>query len=56
MEIYSFIRPLGIITYLLIIIAVFSGLRHWKMSVHKLLAILASVFATIHALLVLLLS
>ena len=57
MEITGFIKPLGIATYSLVVIALASGLfrakLHLKVSVHKRLALLAVFMATLHGILVL---
>lgn len=52
MEIYTLIKPLGIITYVLLIFAALSGILRWKLKNHKLLAILALLLASIHAVIV----
>jgi hypothetical protein len=59
MEITGFIKPLGIATYSLVVIALASGLfrakLHLKLSTHKRLALLAVILATLHGMLVLIL-
>lgn len=51
MDLYGLVMPLGIITYLLIILAVLTGKRIIKLHPkwHKIIASAALVFATIHA-------
>ncbi|MFA5032671.1 MAG: hypothetical protein WC614_06605 [bacterium] len=49
------IVPFGIITYGLVLFTVISGLRGWQFKKHKLIAIIAVSFATIHAVIILLL-
>lgn len=46
------IVPLGITTYLSLILGIISGLRRWKIKVHKTIAAIAIVLATLHASLV----
>jgi len=53
MNIYVFIKPLGIIAYGMVFITAISGILHWKIKQHKLLAIIALAIVTIHALIVL---
>ena len=52
MNIYALIKPLGIITYTLVLITLISGLKGWKLKYHKILGITALLLATMHALLV----
>ncbi|MDD2889920.1 MAG: hypothetical protein PHE49_04680 [bacterium] len=54
-QVFSTIKLLGIATYLLIGLVAFSGIRGWEIKKHKLIAIIAISFATIHAIIVLLL-
>jgi hypothetical protein len=54
-KIFSVIKLLGIVTYLLIGFVAFSGMRGWEIKKHKLIAIIAIGFATIHAIIVILL-
>jgi hypothetical protein len=54
MNVYKFIKPLGIITYSLFLFTLLSGLLRWKLKFHRFLAISTLVFATIHALIVIL--
>ena len=49
MGLYSFIKPFGIITYLLLIMTAVSGMMGWKLKHHKMLAIIAIIMATLHA-------
>ncbi|MBN2790006.1 MAG: hypothetical protein JXR69_07440 [Candidatus Delongbacteria bacterium] len=51
MELYDLVMPLGIITYVLIILAILTGRRIIKLHPkwHKIIAVLALVFATLHA-------
>ncbi|MDD5530019.1 MAG: hypothetical protein PHX21_08315 [bacterium] len=51
----NLIIPFGIITYGLVLFTVISGLRGWQFKKHKLIAIIAVSFATIHAVIILLL-
>jgi hypothetical protein len=53
MNAYELIRPLGILTYASILIAVWSGVRHWKLKHHMALAGLSLLLASLHALIVL---
>jgi hypothetical protein len=46
------IIPLGILTYLSLILGIISGLRRWKLKVHKTIAIITIILATMHATLV----
>ncbi|MEO0185795.1 MAG: hypothetical protein ABIL20_08375 [candidate division WOR-3 bacterium] len=50
----NFIKPLGIMTYICVLLAVLTGLRLIKvpLKIHRLLALIAVIFATIHALIV----
>ncbi len=52
MELFKFVKPFGIITYILLLLTLISGLFRWKLKYHKALAISALVLATIHALIV----
>jgi hypothetical protein len=54
-DIFSLIKLLGIITYALILFTIFSGIRGWQIKKHKLIAIIAVSFATVHAIIVILL-
>jgi len=49
----SYIKPVGILTYGLLILAIASGLLGWKVRFHKIAAIAAICMATLHAILVL---
>jgi putative Mn2+ efflux pump MntP len=51
MELYDLVMPLGIITYILIILAILTGRRIIKLHPkwHKIIATLTIIFATIHA-------
>ncbi|MBN2206108.1 MAG: hypothetical protein JW742_01775 [Candidatus Aminicenantes bacterium] len=57
MDIAGLIKPLGIVTYGLVLVALLSGLFRaklgLKLSHHKRLALLAMILATIHGALVL---
>ena len=46
------IIPLGIMTYLSLILGIISGVRRWKIKIHKTIAIITIVLATLHASLV----
>jgi hypothetical protein len=46
------IIPLGIMTYLSLILGIISGIRRWKIKIHKTIAIITIVLATLHASLV----
>jgi len=48
----NLIIPLGILTYLSLILGIISGLKRWKIKHHKTIAIIAIIFATLHASLV----
>ena len=48
----NLIIPLGILTYLTVILAMISGLRRWKLKTHKRIALIAIILATLHAALV----
>ncbi len=50
----SLIEPLGITTYILVLLTVCSGLLHWNFKLHRGLAVTAAVLATCHAALVIL--
>ena len=60
MEIYRFIKPLGILTYLLLLLTVITGrfLRELGLRLphHKTIAIIALLVATAHGILVLILT
>uniref|UniRef100_A0A7V0Z6D4 Uncharacterized protein n=1 Tax=candidate division WOR-3 bacterium TaxID=2052148 RepID=A0A7V0Z6D4_UNCW3 len=51
----NLIKPLGIITYISILLAVLTGLRIIKLNIkwHRLIALLGIIGATIHGLIVL---
>jgi hypothetical protein len=46
------IIPLGIMTYLSLTLGIISGVRRWKIKIHKTIAIITIVLATLHASLV----
>ncbi len=48
----NFIIPLGLLTYLSVALGIISGLRRWKLKVHKTIALIAIILATLHAALV----
>jgi len=48
----NFIIPLGIMTYLSLILGIISGIKRWKLKIHKTIAIITVVLATLHAALV----
>ncbi len=48
----NLIIPLGILTYLSLILGIISGLRRWKLKAHKTIAIITIILATLHATLV----
>lgn len=52
MNLGNLIIPLGITTYVFVLITIISGLRRWKLKFHKVLAIATITFASLHALLV----
>ena len=52
MELWMFIKPLGIVAYSLVAITAISGLLKWKLKIHKNIAITAVILATMHAVLV----
>lgn len=51
MDLYSLVAPLGIITYILILLAVLTGKRILKLKPvwHRIIAFAALIFATLHA-------
>ena len=49
----NFIIPLGITTYLSLVLGIISGIRRWKLKIHKTIAITTIILATLHATLVL---
>jgi len=48
----NFIIPLGIMTYLSLILGIISGIKRWKLKIHKTIAIITIILATLHASLV----
>ena len=52
MDLWQFIKPLGIITYVLLIVTVLSGMMRWKFKYHKILGVATLVMATAHVLIV----
>lgn len=54
MELYKFIKPLGILTFSLLLLTATSGLLKWKLKLHKAIAMCAVGLAGIHGLIVLL--
>ena len=48
----NLIIPLGILTYLCVILGIISGLKRWKLKFHKAIAVIAIILATLHAALV----
>lgn len=48
----SLIIPLGIVTYLCLILGIISGIKRWKLKIHKTIATVAIILATLHAALV----
>lgn len=48
----NLIIPLGILTYISVVIGIISGLRRWKLKIHKTIALIAVILATLHAALV----
>jgi len=52
MNLGNLIIPLGITTYVFVLITIMLGLRRWKLKFHKVLAIATITFASLHALLV----
>lgn len=53
MELWKFVKPLGIITYGLLFVTMLSGMFRWKLKKHKTIAIITLVIATLHAVIVL---
>ena len=53
MELYKLIKPLGIITYCFVLVTLLTGLFRMQLKYHKLLAILAIILATAHAVIIL---
>ena len=56
MEIYTILKLLGIITYIFVFITALTGLLKVKIKNHKLLAIIAVLLASLHGILVFLVS
>ncbi|MCL5037475.1 MAG: hypothetical protein M1269_10240 [Chloroflexi bacterium] len=54
MELSELIKPLGIGTYIFVLLTLISGFFRWKLKFHKTLAITVIILATIHVLTVLL--
>jgi hypothetical protein len=48
----NLIIPLGISTFLSLILGIISGVRRWKLKVHKTIAIITIILAALHAALV----
>jgi hypothetical protein len=48
----NLIIPLGISTYLSLILGIVSGIRRWKLKIHKTIAIITIILGTLHATLV----
>jgi hypothetical protein len=48
----NFIIPLGILTYLSLVLGIISGIRRWPLKTHKTIAITTIILATLHASLV----
>ncbi len=48
----NLIIPLGILTYLSLILGIISGIKRWKLKIHKAIATVAIILATLHAALV----
>ena len=48
----NLIIPLGIITYLSLVLGIISGIRRWKLKTHKTIAIITIILASLHASLV----
>ncbi len=48
----NLIIPLGISTYLSLILGIISGVRRWKLKIHKTIAVITIILATLHATLV----
>jgi hypothetical protein len=48
----NLIIPLGVLTYLSLILGIISGLKRWKLRAHKAIALTAIIMATLHAMLV----
>lgn len=48
------IIPVGITTYVSLLVTIIAGIRRWKLRYHRFLAILTITFATIHAAIVIL--
>ena len=53
MGIGDFLKPLGMLAYLLVLLTFLFGLFRWNFKVHKKLGIAAVILATLHAILVL---
>ena len=48
----NLIIPLGISAFLSLILGIISGVRRWKLKVHKTIAIITIILAALHAALV----
>lgn len=48
----NLIIPLGIMTYSSLILGIISGIRRWKLKIHKAIAVTTIILATLHASLV----
>ena len=48
----NLIIPLGICTFLSLILGIISGVRRWKLKIHKTIAIITIILAAMHAALV----
>ncbi|HAQ60423.1 TPA: hypothetical protein DCR49_00225 [Candidatus Delongbacteria bacterium] len=51
MDLYTFVMPLGVITYILIVLAILTGKRIIKLKPvwHRIIAVLTLIFASLHA-------
>ena len=56
MLLYTFVKPLGIIAYIFLVTAAITGFLKAKLRWHKTLAITALILATIHGIIVIIIS
>ena len=52
MEVRELIKPLGVGTYIFLLLTLVAGFFRWKLKFHKALAITAIILATIHVIMV----
>lgn len=54
MNLYSVVKPLGILTYILLLLTIISGWKKWGIKKHTRIAIITIIAASVHALMVIL--